>query len=146
LEELYEQLEMSSPESGVVASPMQMALAAATLSSAGSRPSPELALAFNSPVNGWSRLSEETAPPESILPSGVASRVAGDLAEESLPIWQSLAVSENGPDQRVSWYLGGTLPTWEGAPLALVVLLEEDNPELAETIGQEIFRAAMPSR
>lgn len=146
LEDLYQMLEISPQESGLAVSPMQMALAAATLSSAGSRPTPQLASAFKAPLNGWSRLSEETISPETVFSPAVAARLAGDLAQESLPIWQSLAVSPNGPDQWVSWYLGGTLPTWEGAPLALVVLLEEDNPQLAESIGHEIFRAAMPAK
>jgi hypothetical protein len=146
LERLYEKLEIAPQDSGLAVSPMQMALAAATLSSAGLRPSPQLALAFNSPVNGWSRFSEETVPSEPIFSPTIAARVAGDLAEANLPIWQSLAVSPNGPDKWVSWYLGGTLPTWEGAPLALVVLLEENNPEQIESIGQEIFRVAMSSR
>jgi hypothetical protein len=146
LEDLYQQLEVSAQESDLAVSPMQMAQAAATLSSAGSRPSPQLALAFKSPVEGWSRFPEEAVPAKSVFSPAVAARVTGDLAEKSLPIWQSLAVSPNGSDQWVSWYLGGTLPTWEGAPLALAVLLEEDNPALAEAIGQDIFREALSSR
>jgi hypothetical protein len=146
LEQLYQQIGISPQESGLTASPLQMALAAATLSSPGLRPSPQLTLAYNSPLEGWLRFPEETDPAIEVFSPEAVSQATSSLAEDSLPIWQSLAVTPNGPDQKVSWYLGGTLPTWEGAPLALVVLLEEDDAALAESIGQEIFRAALSSR
>jgi hypothetical protein len=49
----------------------------------------------------------------------------------------------NGPGQFVTWYAGGTLPEWGGAPLAVAVLLEENDTALAEQIGQGILEAAM---
>ena len=146
LEQLYQQIEISPQESGLTASPLQMALAAAMLSSPGLRPSPQFTLSYNSPLEGWLRFPEEPDPAIQVFSPEAVTQVTSSLAEESLPIWQNLAVTPNGPDQWVSWYLGGTLHTWEGAPLALVVLLEENNPALVESIGQEIFRAALSSR
>jgi hypothetical protein len=43
----------------------------------------------------------------------------------------------------VTWYLAGTLPSWTGAPISLVILLEEDNPEAALAIGQTMMEAAL---
>jgi hypothetical protein len=42
----------------------------------------------------------------------------------------------------VTWYAGGTLPDFAGRRLALAVLLEEGNAQLAETIGQSVLQAA----
>ena len=72
------------------------------------------------------------------------------LANDGVPIWQSLAVTGQAAsgqaDQTGSaytWYLGGTQPHWPGAPLVVVVLLEQDSPALAEQIGQAVLQAAM---
>jgi hypothetical protein len=146
LEKLYQQLELSPQDASLTASPMQMALAAATLSSPGLRPSPKFTLAYNSPLEGWLRFPDDQLPAEQIFSSQEAAQASSSLAEENLPIWQSVSTNPNGPDQWVSWYLGGTLPTWEGAPLALAVLLEEDDPALVESIGERIFQAALSSR
>jgi len=50
------------------------------------------------------------------------------LARSDLPAWESIGIGSS-PTTTVSWYLAGTLPDWQGTPLALVVLLEEDDPK-----------------
>ncbi|NOH02986.1 MAG: hypothetical protein HND47_14025 [Chloroflexi bacterium] len=37
----------------------------------------------------------------------------------------------------------GPLPDWRGAPLALVIALEENNPHLAEIIGEKLLNVAL---
>jgi hypothetical protein len=39
--------------------------------------------------------------------------------------------------------LAGTPPNWQGTPIVLVVLIEQDNVRLAERIGQELIVDAM---
>ena len=39
--------------------------------------------------------------------------------------------------------MGGTPPNWQATPLVLVVLLEEDNVDLAQEIGRELLDSAM---
>lgn len=126
-------------------SPLQMALAAATLSSGGSRPAPQIALAVNSPTAGWTVLPPTDAPVPVFPPQSVNS-VAEDLVAERLPVWRIVASAPNGPDHQVAWYLAGTLPSWSGAPLTLVVLLEDGDPNLAEVIGQAVLTAALQPR
>ena len=46
-------------------------------------------------------------------------------------------------DAITTWYLGGTLPDWQGTPLAIAVVLEEDNIPLARTIGQELLTRSL---
>lgn len=129
----------------VSVSPLQMALAAATLSSGGARPSPQIALAINSPVAGWTVLPP-TGTPVQVFSPQAANSLAADMVAERLPIWQSVASAPNGPDRQVAWYLAGTLPSWSGAPLTLVVLLEDGDPDLAEVIGQAVLAAALQPR
>ena len=133
----------------LLVSPLQMARAAATLSSRGLLPGLRLALAVDTPQAGWVLLPsvDESATVFSPTSADFASQL---LANDGVPIWQSLAVTGQAAsgqaDQTGSaytWYLGGTQPHWPGAPLVVVVLLEQDSPALAEQIGQAVLQAAM---
>lgn len=126
-------------------SPLQMALAAATLSSGGVRPAPQIALAINSVTTGWTILPPTGAPAQ-VFPAQTANSIAEDLVAERLPIWRVIASAPVGTGRQVTWYLAGTLPSWSGAPLTLVVLLEDEDPGLAEVIGQSILTVALQSR
>jgi hypothetical protein len=50
---------------------------------------------------------------------------------------------ENRERSSVSWYLAGTLPNWQGAPLAVVVALEENNRPQASLIGRSLLEKAV---
>jgi cell division protein FtsW (lipid II flippase) len=141
-------LELVDPEraflgqADLVLSPLQLALAAAALSNGGTRPAAHLELAVNLPELGWAILPPSETPQQVFSGSAVRS-AAARLQIERLPIWQASAVTPNGAEAFVTWYLSGTLPSWNGAPLALVVLLEQDNAPLAEAIGQDLFQRAL---
>jgi cell division protein FtsW (lipid II flippase) len=123
-------------------SPLQMALAAATLSNAGNRPAPRLAMAVDLPQEGWNTLAPlgEAAP---VFNASSAEAAASALGTQDSTTWQTTAVVPNGPGKSVSWSLAGTLPSWNGTPLTLVVLLEENNPDLAQAIAQAVLQAAL---
>jgi hypothetical protein len=139
------EVQASQQSSELQVSPLQMALAAAALSWQGKQPVPQLASAYQDPETGWERLQ---APPDSrqVIPPGQAERAAESMALGDVPAWQSLALAAGEGGQNQTWYLGGTLPDWSGAPLALAVLLEEENPAMAELIGQGLLTAAMRLR
>jgi len=60
------------------------------------------------------------------------------------PFWQASGKGvETQGHKTITWYLTGTLPGWQGTPLALVVTLEEDNSLLIESIGQAILKEAL---
>jgi membrane peptidoglycan carboxypeptidase len=153
LKSLYERLGLTSvPEllltaeadtqaDGLV-SPLQMALAAATLSNGGVRPAPRLALAVNTPQSGWVILPPLSQEVDS-LPPGAAESASQMLATSELLTWQSAAVVSDSEENDYTWYLGGTLPDWPGGPLALAVLLEEDDPQGAIEIGEALLQEAM---
>jgi cell division protein FtsW (lipid II flippase) len=129
-------------------SPLQMALAASTLSNAGERPAPRLAVAVDTPLSGWVVLlgSEQ---PQSVFQLLTANNTAQSLASGALPVWQVVTnMNEStdistGTNPGYSWYLGGTLPEWKGAPLAIAVLLEESNPQMVQEIGHSMFQNAI---
>lgn len=140
--EIQSSLDILNNQSNLQVSPLQMALAAATLSSGGSRPMPILASAVNQPDTGWTVFSP-LGQSSLVFSKPSADSVAELLADSSLPIWQTIATTMNENDQVITWYLGGTLPGWTGAPFSLVIILEEDSPEAALAIGRAMMEAAL---
>jgi len=118
-----------------------MVLAAATLSNDGVRPAPRLAMAVNTLAQGWVILPAFSEP-VTVFPSASTADIAQALMVSGQPLWQWNARVTQG-NQACSWSLGGTLPNGQGAPLAVVVLLEEINPNLAGIIGQTLLEAAI---
>jgi hypothetical protein len=123
-------------------SPYQVLMAASSLSNNGNLPAPQLTLAVNTPGEGWILLSP-ISESLSVFPQSTADTWAKNLTKEDAHIWQSLAVEPNGPDQFVTWFVGGTSPDWDGSPLVIALVLEYDDLELAESIGQSVLFSAM---
>jgi peptidoglycan glycosyltransferase len=116
-------------------SPLQLALAAAALSNGGVIPAPQIALGVGG-ENEWLSL-EVLSEPQAALAAENANEAAMLLADDILPIWQSVALAN--PDEPLSWYLAGTLPNHAGEPYAVVVLLEQNNPAAAKSIGRQVL-------
>lgn len=129
-------------QAGLQISPLQLALAAASLSADGVRPAPRLVSAVKSPENTWVSVPASGEKMQVFDPTA-ARKAAKLLAFEQMPIWQVLATSSGAPGQAVTWYLAGSLPNGDGEPLTLALLLEENNPPVAAQIGQELIQAAM---
>ena len=122
-------------------SPLQMALAASTLSNHGVRPVSRIALAVNTPRQGWIILPALGQTNAALSPD-YADAAASQYAVQSGSYWQSTGLAKSGPEVD-TWYLAGTLPNWKATPLSLVVLLEGDYPLAAERIGQQLIQSAM---
>lgn len=122
-------------------SPLQMALAAAVLSNHGIRPAPRIALAVNTPQEGWVILPALDQPFDAILPSAADSAARAFLVEGQ-SYWEYIGQASR-KDSLVTWYLGGTLPDWQGTRLAVVVALEEDNYYLAQQIGRALLNNSL---
>lgn len=130
----------SRPAEELRLSPLQMALTAAALSADGVRPPPRIALAVNTPQQGWvvlPALDEFTQ----MFDTQAAHKMAQALTFPGLPIWEFSSVVK--AEKPLTWQLAGTLPDWKGTPLALAVLLEEENPALARYIAVELFQRAL---
>ncbi len=132
-------------------SPLQMALAAASLSNEGKLPNPRLSMAVENPQGGWVMLPVNEQAHQALPAQGVYRTVEA-LASHQLPIWQVVSAGRQvtGSTMRsnagypgYSWYLAGTLPEWKGAALALAVIIEEDNPSMVQDIGQSMIQKAI---
>jgi cell division protein FtsW (lipid II flippase) len=132
----------SGQSSGEVkASPLQMSLAAATLSYEGTMPAPRIATAVNTPGQGWVVLSAEGTPVEIMQAKAVNETIPAFILKDK-SYW-SYAGQSIANDKTVTWLIAGTPSDWKGTPLALAVILEEDNIPLVNNIGDKIFNTAL---
>ncbi len=122
-------------------SPLQMALAAATISNRGQEPPVRIALAVNTPQQGWVILSPRGSPKQ-VYPATLAENIAHSLENPDRPYWEWSGMGTAAGDN-YSWFLAGTLPDWQGTPLAIVVLVEGDHPYTAINIGQQLIQTAI---
>lgn len=122
-------------------SPLQLALGTAALSNQGIRPAARLALAVNTPAEGWVILPPQDKP-QAVFSAAQVAQAVEQYALPDLPFWQWTSQTQKGA-QTFTWSIGGTLPTWKGVPLAVVVLLEEKAPTLAEYLGREMLKSAI---
>ncbi len=121
-------------------SPLQMALAAATVSAGGARPAPQLVIAIHSPQAGWMPVASRDQVKQAIDPR-IAASIANQYAVQDQGIWQITSVVKPQPGKPVTWYLGGTMPGTSGTPYAVALAIEDDDPELATQIGQALLQA-----
>ena len=128
-----------SPPEGTPASPLQIALAAAPLSSGGLRPEARIAQAVNIPEEGWVLLPTLDDPAEILHPLQAQS-CAQSLGDAETHTWHTALIPSG---ETLTWYIGGTLPDWNDTPLVLVFALEENNLPLAEEIGAAVLWKAM---
>ncbi len=122
-------------------SPLQVALAAAALSNHGTIPAPRVAMAVNTPNDGWVVLPALGAPKEA-LQASAADETALAFTADGESYWQHTGQAESD-ELPVTWFMAGTPSNWQASPMVVVVLLEEDNVMLAERIGKELLIDAM---
>ena len=124
-------------QNDILVTPLQMALAAATLSNDGSRPAPKLLLATQDELGSWiTDQSFELA--VNVFTSPTATSTAMALAHKSLPIWESTAFAQSESGLYLTWYLGGTLPVQE-SNYAVAIVIERQDPDLVRLIGRRIL-------
>ncbi|MEP7134632.1 MAG: hypothetical protein ABI904_06840, partial [Chloroflexota bacterium] len=122
-------------------SPLQMALACAALSNHGIVPAPRIAMAVNTPSEGWVTLPALGTPFEA-LQASAADEAASSYLVENQTYWQHIGQAQEN-ESSFTWFIGGTAPNWQATPLVIVVVLEEYNPRLAQRIGRELLVDAM---
>jgi cell division protein FtsI/penicillin-binding protein 2 len=121
--------------------PLNMARLAAAISNQGTMPPTQLALAVNTPAQGWVSLPPQ-AQPQPIFSASASAQAAQLLQVSQKSYWESMGQFKSHSGSLV-WYLGGTLPNWQGAPLAIAIVIEDDQPELAQKTGREILESAI---
>lgn len=121
-------------------SPLQMVLAASALTNNGDRPAPRIAMAVNTPAQGWV-----------ILPAGQKIQAYNTkgiklaltlMADESSPYWRTTA-SVPTRDGQVFWFVAGTTPEWQGTPFALAIIMEEGTAKSTTDMGLDLLNSVM---
>lgn len=123
------------------ASPLQVTLAAAALTHQGVLPAPRIATAVNTLEQGWVVLPALDSPIKA-LPAQAVEEAALAFIQPGNAYWSHISVGRIN-QTTVTWLIAGTPPNWQGAPLTLVVAVEENAPRLVEEIGQRLFEAVL---
>jgi len=135
-------IEIPTLREGLWLSPLQAALSAAALSNAGIRPEPVLVQAIDAPITGWV-IMPAAGNPARLYSADEVDKLVLDRRVEDLLIWETSTVASDDQGGEVTWYLGGTLPTWNGTPLSIAVVIENSDLALSKQIGRLALKAAM---
>ena len=119
-------------------SPLQMALAASALTYEGTLPAPRIVNGYQDPDAEWITLPKLGTASQAIN-QVTASQVTEFLKVEGTSRWQITASAVTQDNEPVTWFIAGTTSDWFGQPLVVVVVLEEDNPEKAKSIGVSLL-------
>ncbi|MBI9048452.1 MAG: FtsW/RodA/SpoVE family cell cycle protein [Anaerolineaceae bacterium] len=120
--------------------PLQMAIAASVFSTEGTLAAPVLSYAVETPHQGWIVLPKNDA--QTIeYQSQISS--ADFLNPDQQNFWTFLGKGERVDEHPVIWYASGTTQYWNGMPLMVIVLLEENAPNTARDIGEEVLFHAL---
>ncbi|HRJ75799.1 MAG TPA: hypothetical protein PLX90_07365, partial [Anaerolineales bacterium] len=96
-----------------------------------------IATAVNTLEQGWIVLPALSQPAQ-VMQAERSNEAVLDFVKSGNPYWSH--VGQASLDETiVTWLIAGTLPYWQGVPLALVVVLEENNIPLAEFIGNNLM-------
>jgi len=119
-------------------SPLQVVLSAAMLSNGGVLPSLRIALAIKEQEGEWISLPALSVPRETLLAENAI--LMSTKIVRTKEHWYLLDQPEDG---KITWFAGGTLPENKNIPFAVVVVLEEDDPDLAKEIGEFALKAVV---
>src|SRR5690606_25628443 len=100
-------------------------------------PAPRIATAVNTLEQGWVVLPALSQPTQ-VVQADFVNEAILPFVKTGNSYWSH--VGQASLDETiVTWLIAGTLPDWQGVPLALVVVLEENNIPLAEFIGDNLL-------
>ncbi|MBL8050802.1 MAG: FtsW/RodA/SpoVE family cell cycle protein [Anaerolineales bacterium] len=119
------------------ASPLQIVLGASALSHDGILPAPRIATAVNTLEQGWV-VFPALSQPAQVIQAEKSNEAVLSFVKNANPYWSHVSQASLD-DTIVTWLIAGTLPDWQGVPLALVIVLEENNIPLAEFIGNNLM-------
>ncbi len=131
------QMELHLPEPGSEnANPLQMTQVAAAITRNGVAPSLRIAQAIGSD-GSWTTLSS-LGENRSLYTPNAVDIARTELALRDDPFWLTVHIPA---EQQVTWVLAGTLPEYERAPLALVLVMENyDDRSAAAEIAIDVLR------
>lgn len=120
-------------------SPLQLALAASALTNHGIIPAPQFLLAAKNPEGEWIQYDLIGNSNKLLSPTKLDNTAFG-LNTSEKQVWGTTALAYDGEERILTWHMGGTLPTASTDGYVVVILLEEENPELAILIGESLLQ------
>lgn len=123
-------------------SPLQMVMAASAITNQGLVPGPRIVNAVQDPSGGWNTLPKLQGNSYAI-PVNTANQVNTLLRVDNSPYWQVISVATTENEQPITWFIAGTTTDWQGQPIAVVVVLENNAPQIAENIGRALIEQAI---
>ena len=124
-------------------SPLQVARASAVFSQSGYLPYPRLAMAVNTPQQGWVVFS--ALDPIFAIPQDDSNKTAQIFSRLDFPTWD-ITSSIKSSNQSINWYVSGTLQNWKGTPLVFVLVLENESSQITRQSGREIMNKLTSSQ
>ena len=130
----------TTPQSAleIQATPLQMALIAASITNDGLLPSPRLRNTYLAEDGTWIPFREGVLPVR-VIESEAMARLRTSFPGNDPAFWfqSGHALTQDG--KILTWYIGGTTEDWVATPLAIAVAIESNAPDLAQTIGSSLL-------
>ncbi len=122
----------------IQATPLQMALFAASITNDGLLPSPRLRNTYLAEDGTWTPFREGVLPVR-VIEAGAVTRLRSSLLGNDAAFWfqSGHALTQDG--KILTWYIGGTTENWVATPLAVAVAIESNAPDLAQMIGSSLL-------
>ena len=120
--------------------PLQIAASASSITFHGFKPVPKILSAVDTSEAGWVFLSGE--PPKQVFSQKKADEINEFLKSSEISGWE---VTAQGVDihNRAAWFAAGTPANWSGTPITVVLVLENQHPAKARSIGRMIYNLAV---
>lgn len=123
-------------------SPLQMAIAASTLSNNGMLPEPRLVNAHQLGDGTWSTFpsfEENTR----VLSPDRTSQITELFSTQDGTLWSVTSIVVDEEEEPITWFVGGTPADWQGDPYVIVIVLEDDSPGKAASIGISLLESVI---
>jgi len=133
---LSDEITLEFLKSELFLSPLQVARAAAIFSQSGILPYPRIAMAVNTPSQGWVVLSSKES--KKVIGAENANKISSNMSRMDIPVWD--IVSNIKQDElNISWFVSGTLPEWQSTPIIFALVLEDSQPQIARINGRKLM-------
>ena len=126
----------------LLVSPLQLAIAASSLSNDGTLPAPRIVIGYEDQSNHWVTLPK-LGSSRSAFSATQADRLTALLENDAALQWETTAITATAEGEPITWFLAGSSANWQGQPYVVVVALEADAPEQAANIGLTLLNRAM---
>jgi cell division protein FtsI/penicillin-binding protein 2 len=123
-------------DADLLVSPIQVAVMASVLSNGGYKVEPRLLTGYQPQKGNWQLFPDQLN--QTLIRDLNTSDAASKLTLDTGTGWEISAYAQHA-QAAVSWYVTGTPADWTGAPLVMVVALENGTAAQARTIGRQLF-------